>query len=134
MIAKEGAYSTSGFSVIFSTFIFIGKVARVIIMSSNPSSYQPRFGTREPEEMERLIKLLKDRAEELGHKPRKTDVSSRELGDIKSCFGKWCYALEAAGFTTPSKTTLARRHNKMEKWERKHEAAKKRNRARRKKR
>ena len=78
--------------------------------------------------MERLIKLLKDRAEELGHKPRKTDVSSRELGDIKSCFGKWVYALEAAGLQTPSQGTIERRNTQMSRWKRKHEASKKRNR------
>ena len=97
-------------------------------MSSNPSTYKPRFGTRDPEEMERLIKYIQELADELGHKPRKTDLDPDELGRIKSCFGKWVYALEAAGLQTPSQGTIKRRNTQMSRWKRKHEASKKRNR------
>lgn len=86
----------------------------------------PRFGTRDPEEMERLIKLMRDKAEELGRRPKKTDMNSKDLGPIKKCFGKWCYALEASGLQKPSPETIERRKNKMKKWDRKHAAAKER--------
>ena len=98
-------------------------------MSSNPSSFSPRFGKRDPEETKRLIELLQRKAEELGRRPRKTDLESEDLGNIRSNFGKWCYALEEAGLTTPSKATVERRRNKIEKWERKHEEERKKRRS-----
>lgn len=87
-----------------------------------------RFGTRNPEEMKRLIKLLQDKNKELGKRPKKCDVDSKELGAIKKTFGKWCYALEASGLAVPSPATVERRANKAKKWDRKHAAAKSRRR------
>ena len=91
-----------------------------------------RFGTRDPQEMKILIKLLKDRAAELGRKPNKEDMTGKELGMIKKCFGKWCYALEASGLRVPSEVTIARRQAKADKWSRKHRAAKERRKLRNK--
>ena len=91
-----------------------------------------RYGTRDPREMAILIKLLKDRAEELGRRPRKQDMTGKELGMIKKCFGKWCYALEASGLQVPSEATLERRSAKARKWSRKHRAAKERRKLRNK--
>ena len=89
----------------------------------------PRFGNRDPEEMERLIKLMREKAEELGRRPKKSDMDSKDLGPIKKCFGKWCYALEASGLQQPSPETVERRRNKMKKWDRKHAAARERRKA-----
>jgi hypothetical protein len=83
-----------------------------------------RFGTRDPEECRRLIKLMRDRAEILGRRPKKEDMTGKEIGAIKRCFGKWCYALEASGLQVPSEKTLERRQIKASKWGRKHRAAK----------
>ena len=91
-----------------------------------------RFGTRDPEECRRLIKLMRDRAEILGRKPKKEDMTGKEIGAIKRCFGKWCYALEASGLQVPSKKTLERREAKTRKWDRKHKAAKERRKLRNK--
>ena len=91
-----------------------------------------RYGTRDPEECKRLIKLLRDRAEELGRKPKKQDMTGKEVGAIKKVFGKWCYALEASGIQVPSEETLERRQAKKDKWSRRHRASKERRRIRNK--
>ena len=85
-----------------------------------------RYGTRDKEEMKAVIKLLNDRAAALGRRPKKLDMTGKELGMIKKCFGKWCYALEAAGLSVPSDETIARREAKAAKWKRKHKAAQER--------
>ncbi|MBR3201941.1 MAG: hypothetical protein IKG17_11510 [Mogibacterium sp.] len=85
-----------------------------------------RYGTRDPEECRRLIRLLRDREKELGRKPKKQDMTGKEVGAIKKCFGKWCYALEASGIQVPSEATLERRQAKKDKWARRHRASKER--------
>ena len=84
-----------------------------------------RYGNGTPEETKELVKELQKKAEVLGRKPKKEDLEPEELTRIRNCFGKWCYALEAAGFQKPSEETLERRKNKTDKWNRKHAAAKK---------
>ena len=85
-----------------------------------------RYGTRDPEEMRRLIKIMRDRDKELDHRLKKSDMNSKDLGPIKKCFGKWCYALEAAGLAVPSEETVERRNARKKKWDRKHAEARKR--------
>ena len=91
-----------------------------------------RYGTRDTAECRRLIALLNDRAKELGRKPKKQDMTGKEVGAIKKCFGKWCYALEASGLQVPSEKTIERRKAKTKKWDRKHKAAKERRKLRNK--
>ena len=85
-----------------------------------------RYGTRDPQEMRRLIRMLRDREKELGHRPNKQEVDSKELGAIKKVFGKWCYALEASGLEVPSEETVKRRREKAKRWDRKHAEARRR--------
>lgn len=99
---------------------------------AEPFKKNKRYGIRDPEEAKRLIQLMKDRAEQLGRKPKKEDMTSKEIGAIRKVFGKWCYALEASGLQVPSEATLARRAIKAEKWDRKHAAAKARRKRRNK--
>ena len=87
---------------------------------------RPRFGDRDPDEMARLIKLLKDMEQELGRKPKKSDINNKDLGAIRKCFGKWCYALEAAGLQIPSPETIERRLHRKTKIGRKRAAQKER--------
>ena len=99
---------------------------------ANMFDQNKRFGTRDPEECKRLIKLLNDRTKELGRRPKKEDMTAKEVGAIRKCFGKWCYALEASGLQVPSKATLERRQAKKDKWSRKHKAMKDRRKLRNK--
>ena len=85
-----------------------------------------RYGTRDPEEMRRLIKLMRERDKELDHRLKKSDMDSKDLGPIKKVFGKWCYALEAAGLAEPSPETVKRRSARKKKWDRKHAEARQR--------
>lgn len=85
-----------------------------------------RFGDRDPDEMSRLIKLLKDMGNEFNRRPKKSDLSDKNLGAIKKCFGKWCYALEAAGLHEPSPETIERRLNRKTRAGRKRAAKKER--------
>lgn len=87
---------------------------------------RPRFGERDPDEMARLIKLLKDMEQELGRKPKKSDIDNKDLGAIRKCFGKWCYALEASGLQIPSPETIERRLKRKSKAGRKKAAKKER--------
>ena len=87
---------------------------------------RPRFGDRNPNEMNRLIKLLNDMEQRLGRKPKKSDVNNKDLGAIRKCFGKWCYALEAAGLHEPSPETIERRLNRKTRAGRKRAAKKER--------
>lgn len=58
---------------------------------------------------EELIDILLSSQEKLGRKPKKSDMSDILKGQYRRAFGKWCYALEAAGLSVPSETVLARR-------------------------
>ena len=119
-------------SVYLTAFIFNTRKLGWVIIMARVFDKNKRFGTRDPEECERLIKLLNDRAKELGRKPKKEDMTGKEVGAIKKCFGKWCYALEASGLQIPSEKTLERREAKTRKWDRKHKAAKERRKLRNK--
>ena len=46
--------------------------------------------------------LLQKKATELGHLPKKNDFEDHEVMAIKSFFGPWPRALEAAGLKPPS--------------------------------
>lgn len=61
---------------------------------------------------EELIGLILKRQEELGRPPCRKDMPEGTLAAYKSEFGKWVYALEAAGVRKPSATTIQRRRNR----------------------
>ncbi len=85
-----------------------------------------RFGDRDPKEMVRLVKLLLDMEKKLGRRPKKSDPTEKDLGAIRKCFGKWCYALEASGLQIPSPETIERRLKRKSKAGRKKAAKKER--------
>ena len=87
---------------------------------------RPRFGDRDPDEMIRLSRLLKEMEQKLGRRPKKSDLSNKDLGAIRKCFGKWCYALEATGLWQPSERTLEKRRRKAENLRQKHLASRER--------
>ena len=58
---------------------------------------------------EELIKILLTKREKLGRKPKKADIPECLIVEYRKAFGKWCYALEAAGLSVPSEQVLARR-------------------------
>jgi hypothetical protein len=87
---------------------------------------RPRFGNREPGEIIRLTQLLKELEKDLGRRPKKSDLSNKDLGAIRKCFGKWCYALEVAGLQVPSPETIERRLHSKTKIGRKRAAQKER--------
>ena len=69
---------------------------------------------------EELIVLLKEKREELGRVPTKKEMPTEIIGAIHREFGKWIYALEAAGLRTPSETALQRRRRSKAKWRKLH--------------
>ena len=69
---------------------------------------------------EELIVLLKEKREELGRVPTKKEMPTEIIGAIHREFGKWIYALEAAGLRTPSETALLRRKHSKAKWRKLH--------------
>ena len=75
---------------------------------------------REPYTKEVLIAILRDLDEKLGHTPTRKDVPFAVFNDCRIRFGKWCYALEAAGVKIPSETTLTRRAHNKARWKREH--------------
>lgn len=95
-------------------------------MKKPVTSNRPRFGDRDPKEMARLVKLLLDMEKQLGRTPKKSDLSGKDLGAIRKCFGKWCYALEVSGPQEPSPETIERRLNRKTKVGRKRAAKKER--------
>ena len=95
-------------------------------MKKPSTSNRPRFGDRDPNEMVRLVRLLLDMEKTLGRVPKKSDLSGKDLGAIRKCFGKWCYALEASGLQEPSPETIERRLNRKTKAGRKRAAKKER--------
>lgn len=58
---------------------------------------------------EELIEILQIRRDELGKKPTRKDIPETIMPYYRATFGKWCYALEAAGIVIPSQATLDRR-------------------------
>ena len=58
---------------------------------------------------EELIGILISKQKKLGRKPKKSDMSDVLKVQYRKAFGKWCYALEAAGLSVPSERVLARR-------------------------
>ena len=69
---------------------------------------------------EELIVLLQEKREELGRVPTKKEMPAEIIGAIHREFGKWLYALEAAGLRTPSETALLRRKRSKAKWKKLH--------------
>lgn len=69
---------------------------------------------------EDLVVLLQEKADELGRVPTKKEMPTEIIGAIHGEFGKWIYALEAAGLRTPSETTLLRRKHSKAKWKKLH--------------
>lgn len=69
---------------------------------------------------EELVALLQKKAEELGRVPTKKEMPAEVIGAVHREFGKWLYALEAAGLRTPSETALQRRKHSKAKWRKLH--------------
>ena len=69
---------------------------------------------------EELIVILQNKCEELDKVPTKKDMTPEVIGAIHREFGKWIYALEAAGLRTPSETSLLRRKHSKAKWKKLH--------------
>jgi len=69
---------------------------------------------------EELIQIIQDLNDTLGHVPTKKDVAGEIIGGCHSVFGKWVYALEAAGVKTPTEKTLTRRAHHKAKWKKRH--------------
>ena len=109
-------------------FLIVLKVSflEADILKKPVTSNRPRFGDRDPKEMARLVKLLLDMEKQLGRTPKKSDLSGKDLGAIRKCFGKWCYALEVSGLQEPSPETIERRLNRKTKVGRKRAAKKER--------
>ena len=64
-----------------------------------------------PYTREELLDYLYKKQEELGRKPCKKDIPDEMKPYYRVYFGKWCYALEAAGIVVPSERALARRQH-----------------------
>ena len=62
-----------------------------------------------PYTKEELVKFLLKKRDELGKTPTKKDIPEEMRPYYRVYFGKWCYALEAAGIVIPSQRTLDRR-------------------------
>ena len=58
---------------------------------------------------EELIAILLAEQRRLGRQPKKSDMPEELKPIYRKVFGKWCYALEAAGIVIPSQRTLDRR-------------------------
>ena len=67
-----------------------------------------------------LIDYLWDIKEKKGSDPVKADLPFGMNQYFRKEFGKWCYALEAAGIRVPSQQTLERRRRKRKRHRRKH--------------
>ncbi len=61
---------------------------------------------------EQAIELIQQKAEELGRFPRKSDFDTETAGRIKSFFGPWPRALEAAGIKKPNLQRIAKKQEK----------------------
>ena len=66
-----------------------------------------------------LLEILWQIAADLGYIPRKRDIEDPQLkGQLRLRFGRWIYALEAAGFRIPSSEIWERRKHTNKKWKR----------------
>ncbi len=68
---------------------------------------------------EELIRMLIVKQEKLGRRPKKADLPDYLKVEYRKAFGKWCYALEAAGLSVPSERVLARRRRQRQRHRRK---------------
>ena len=58
---------------------------------------------------EELIGILLRMEQKLGRRPKKSDIPDDIKPAYRKVFGKWLYALEAAGLSVPSERTIERR-------------------------
>ncbi len=77
-------------------------------MKATTTSGQTRL-TRD-EALAELHKL----ADELGHDPKKSELPEFLRNQVRTIFGKWCYAQEAAGFVVPSLKVQEKRRKREE--------------------
>lgn len=61
---------------------------------------------------EDYIQLIQQKAEELGRFPKKSDFDVQTISMIKSLFGPWPRALEAAGVKLPNHERLQKKREK----------------------
>ena len=61
---------------------------------------------------EDAILMMRKKAEELGRFPKKSDFDTLTVSRIKSFFGPWPRALEAAGVKEPNLERIARKREK----------------------
>lgn len=65
-------------------------------------------------EREKYIELLRQKQKETGRYPKKSDFSEEEAAMIKSYFGPWPRALEAAGVKAPREDEEHKRQKRIE--------------------
>ena len=63
---------------------------------------------------EELIQEIHQFVEELGHNPKKSELPPELHSRIRSVFGKWCYAQEAAGLVVPRERVQDKRRKRVE--------------------
>lgn len=63
---------------------------------------------------EELIREIQQLAADLGHNPKKSELPPELQSRIRSVFGKWCYAQEAAGLVVPSDRVQEKRRKREE--------------------
>ena len=61
---------------------------------------------------EEVIREIQQLAADLGHNPKKSELPSELHSKIRSVFGKWCYAQEAAGLVVPSERVQEKRRKR----------------------
>lgn len=61
---------------------------------------------------EDCILLIKHKYDELGYLPKKSDFDVETVSMIKSYFGPWPRALEAAGVKEPNMECIIKKHEK----------------------
>ncbi len=80
---------------------------------------QGRVSKPSPYTNEELLAILSNLKQKLGRMPTKKDIPEEIRPLYRKAFGKWCYALEAAGLKIPSAVTLARRARHKNRWKHK---------------
>ena len=63
---------------------------------------------------EETIAKIQQLAKDLGHNPKKSELPPELHSQIRSVFGKWCYAQEAAGLVVPSEKVREKRRKREE--------------------
>lgn len=63
---------------------------------------------------EEAIAAIQKLASDLGHNPKKSELPPDLHNQIRSLFGKWCYAQEAAGLVVPSERVQEKRRKREE--------------------